>query len=203
MRAAAEEPEGIRYRPDFVTTAEEQALLGWIDGLELSAVVMHGQAARRTVRHYGVEYDYEARGRLTPGDPLPEELLWLRDRAAAFAELPPDELVQALVTRYPPGAPIGWHRDAPQFGATIVGVSLGASSRMRFQRGTGEDRRVWELALEPRSAYVLAGPARSSWQHSIPAVRELRHSVTFRTLRVRVRRAGESRSQGGTSARTS
>ena len=31
--------------------------------------------------------------------------------------------------------------------------------------------------------YMLAGPAHSSWQHSIPATRALRWSVTFRTLR--------------------
>jgi alkylated DNA repair protein (DNA oxidative demethylase) len=42
---------------------------------------------------------------------------------------------------------------------------------------------VWELTLEPRSGYVLAGEARRSWQHSIPPAKELRYSITFRTLR--------------------
>jgi alkylated DNA repair dioxygenase AlkB len=94
----------------------------------------------------------------------------------------PDGLAQILVTRYPPGAPIGWHRDAPMFGL-VVGVSLGSASRMRFQRGKGEERRTWELELAPRSAYVLAGQARWTWQHSVPPVKKLRYSVTFRTLR--------------------
>ena len=76
----------------------------------------------------------------------------------------------------------GWHRDAPAFG-TVVGVSLAGSSRLRFQRGKGDDRRVWELLLEPRSGYVLAGKARTAWQHSIPPTKELRYSITFRTLR--------------------
>jgi DNA oxidative demethylase len=94
----------------------------------------------------------------------------------------PGDLVEILVQRYPPGSTIGWHRDAPAFG-TVVGISLGGSSRLRFQRGKGEARRVFEVTLEPRSGYVLAGPARTSWQHSIPPTKELRYSITFRTLR--------------------
>jgi DNA oxidative demethylase len=93
-----------------------------------------------------------------------------------------DDLVEALVQRYPVGATIGWHRDAPAFGV-VVGLSLAAASRLRFQRGKGDDRRVYELGLEPRSGYVLAGEARNAWQHSIRPARELRYSITFRTLR--------------------
>jgi alkylated DNA repair dioxygenase AlkB len=44
---------------------------------------------------------------------------------------------------------------------------------------------VWEVTLEPRSGYVLAGDARRSWEHSIPPTKELRYSITFRTLRER------------------
>jgi alkylated DNA repair dioxygenase AlkB len=62
-------------------------------------------------------------------------------------------------------------------------VSLASPARMRFQRGKGESREVTEVLLEPGSAYVLAGKARWSWQHSIPPVKEDRYSITFRTLR--------------------
>jgi DNA oxidative demethylase len=88
-----------------------------------------------------------------------------------------------LVSRNPPGVTIGWHRDAPVFGAKVVGVSLASACRMRFQRGKGDARQVAEPALEPRSAYVLAGAARFAWQHSIPPTKALRRSVTFRTLK--------------------
>ena len=54
---------------------------------------------------------------------------------------------------------------------------------MRFQRRVRDQRRVYEAELAPRSAYLLAGRARSVWQHSIPPVPALRYSVTFRTLR--------------------
>ena len=93
------------------------------------------------------------------------------------------DLVQILVSRYPEGAGIGWHRDAPMFGASVVGVSLLSPCRMRFQRRSGELRRVYDLELEPRSAYVLGGAARSAWQHSIPPTKGLRYSITFRTLK--------------------
>lgn len=64
----------------------------------------------------------------------------------------------------------------------VVGVSLGSGCVMRFQRRTSTARQVHSLELAPRSAYVLRGPARTSWQHSIPRTYGLRYSVTFRTL---------------------
>lgn len=187
---AAEPPQGLVYRPDFITEDEERGLLAALDEIEFRAVTMRGQTARRTVRHYGYDYDYESWGKLVPADPLPASLTWLRDRCARFAELAPEELVQTLVSRYPPGAPIGWHRDAPMFGPKVVGVSLLSSCRMRFQRQVAGTRTVYELELAPRSAYVLGGEARTRWQHSIPPTKALRYSITFRTLKNRSRPAG-------------
>jgi alkylated DNA repair dioxygenase AlkB len=185
--ASVEEPAGLVYRPEFVTPGEESELLAFLGRLDFHEVVMHGQAARRTVRHYGLDYAYESRT-ATPGEPLPDALVPLRDRSAGLAAIEPDALAEALVTRYPPGAGIGWHRDAPMFGAPVVGVSLGSACRMRFQRAVGGVRRTFALDLEPRSAYVLGGAARWAWQHSIPATNGLRYSVTFRTLREGKRR---------------
>ena len=174
--------EGLVYRQDFITPDEERQLLGQFKAIEFRPVVMRGQTARRTVRHYGLDYDYES-GELVPADPLPEPMLWLRDRCAELMERDPADLVQVLVSRYPPGSGIGWHRDAPMFGSKIAGVSLGAPSRMRFQRTVKNERSTDAIELAPRSAYLLTGKARWSWQHSIPATEKLRHSVTFRTLR--------------------
>jgi DNA oxidative demethylase len=182
-RAPVEEPKGIAYRPELLPVEEEAALLREFESLRFDPIVLHGQAAKRTGRHYGLGYDYESRTP-QPGEPVPDWLLPVRARAAELAGHAPEELVEILVQHYPPGATIGWHRDAPAFG-TVIGVSLGGSCRLRFQRGTGERRRVWEIALDPRSGYVLAGEARRSWQHSIPPTKELRYSITFRTLRRR------------------
>ena len=188
----AEAPEGLLYRPEFLDEDEdeERALLALVDDLDFQEVRMHGVAARRTVAHLGYRYDYES-WRLVPAEPLPAPLVALRDRCAALAEVPPTELAQALVTRYPPGATIGWHRDAPVFGPQVVGVSLLSDCRMLFRREAAGGRRMYRHELGRRSAYVLRGPARSSWQHSIPATPGLRYSVTFRTLRSS--RAGLSR----------
>ena len=143
---------------------------------------MRGQTALRTVRHFGIDYDYES-GELVSTDPLPAPMLWLRDRCAALMERDPVDLAQVLISRYPPGAGIGWHRDAPMCGSRIAGVSLLGPCRMRFQRTVGGERSVAAIELAPRSAYLLAGKARWSWQHSIPATKNLRYSVTFRTLK--------------------
>jgi alkylated DNA repair protein (DNA oxidative demethylase) len=180
-RAPSEEPQGLDYRPDLLTEAEEAALLAVLEELRFDAIVLHGQPARRTARHYGLDYDYEARTPL-PGEPVPDWLLPVRERAAELSDHAPEELVEVLVQRYPPGSTIGWHRDAPAFGI-VVGFSLGGTARLRFQRGKAEARRIWEVELARRSGYVLAGEARRSWQHSIPPTKELRYSITFRTLR--------------------
>ena len=122
--------------------------------------------------------------RITPGPALPGFLEPLRERAAALAGVEPASLAEALLTEYSPGAGIGWHRDAPQFGV-VVGISLLSACRMRFRRGTGPAREARAVMLASRSAYVLTGEARQQWQHSIPPTPALRYSVTFRTLRQR------------------
>lgn len=182
MRGVVEEPQGLRYHADLLTEPEERSLLAELERTDFREVQMHGQVARRTVRHYGFDYGYESWD-LVSADPVPEPIEPVRERCAALVGVPTDALAQTLVTRYPPGSTIGWHRDAMVFGGVVVGVSLAGACVMRFQRRVGEERRVFELQLAPRSAYVLAGAARMTWQHSIPAVPELRYSITFRTLR--------------------
>ena len=183
MRGVVEEPAGLVYRPELLAADEETGLLELLAGLETEPVVMHGVASRRRVRHFGVGYDFDS-WQVAPTEPIPEPLLGLRDRAAGLAGVEPPSFVEALVTLYPPGASIGWHRDASAFGRVVVGVSLGSDAVMRFQRrAAGGERRVFEQPLERRSAYVLSGAARSAWQHSVPPVKEARWSVTFRQLR--------------------
>ncbi len=96
--------------------------------------------------------------------------------------MPSADLQHALITEYSPGAAIGWHRDKAVFGE-VVGISLPASCRFRLRRKRGEHWERVNIVAEPRSAYLLSGPARTEWEHSIAAVEELRYSVTFRTFK--------------------
>jgi alkylated DNA repair dioxygenase AlkB len=174
-------PEGLLYRPEFLTLGEERRLLDDISRVYFQPVRMHGVVARRRVVHYGLIYGYDS-WRLAPGPPIPEFLETLQDRCAEWMGLTPEALQEVLLTEYTPGASIGWHRDAPMFGA-IIGVSLGAPCRMRFRSGEGTDKRGTQLVLEPRSVYALTGAVREGWQHHIPPTKDLRYSVTFRTIR--------------------
>jgi alkylated DNA repair dioxygenase AlkB len=174
-------PPGLLYRPDVLDPALAAALLAALPALPVQPFAFHGFEGRRRVASFGWRYDFSA-ARLQRAGPLPAFLLPARAAAAALAGLPADRFVHALVTEYAPGAAIGWHRDRPDF-ATVVGLSLGAPCRLRLRRrrpGGGWDRAA--LALAPRSGYVLDGPARHEWEHSIPPVDALRYSLTFRTL---------------------
>lgn len=173
--------EGLRFDPRFITPDDESTLLGCIRSLEFHEMKMRGVVARRRVIHYGVKYSFET-FRASPGPPIPEFLLPLRAKAAAFAGVEGQDVAEALITEYPPGATIGWHRDAAPFDI-VIGISLLSACRLRFRRGKVRAWETAEVLLPPRSAYVLDGPARREWEHSIPAVSELRYSVTFRTLR--------------------
>ena len=181
-----ETPAGFSYHSDFLAVAEERDVLAGVASLEFYDVKMRGQVARRRTTHFGWTYGYET-WRIEPGPPIPDFLLALRGRAGGIGGVPGNELVEVLVTHYPPGAGIGWHRDAPMFGV-VVGVSLASACRFRFQRGKGDERRTAVAQLEPRSAYVLDGQARWQWQHSIPPAKTERYSVTYRTLRRSPRR---------------
>ena len=88
---------------------------------------------------------------------------------------------RSSINQYQPGAGIGWHRDKAEFDE-VPAVSLLAPCNLRFRRESGETWERASLTVEPRSAYLLSGPARSVWQHSIPALDRLRYSITLRTL---------------------
>jgi alkylated DNA repair dioxygenase AlkB len=176
-------PTGFSYRPEFLSPPEEQELLQRAQQLDFGEVKIRGVTARRRVAHFGWLYHYESR-LIEPGPPVPEFLLPLRSRIAELAQVKPENLCEVLVTEYPAGAGIGWHRDAPAFGL-VVAVSLLGSCRLRLRREKAALRRMASLTLAPRSAYMLNGVARWVWQHSIAPTRMPRYSITFRTLRSR------------------
>lgn len=174
-------PDGFRYRPRLLEEAEEGALVAEIERLPFKEFEFHGFSGKRRVMSFGWRYDFNE-AKLSPAAPIPEFLLPVRREAACFAGADEAAFEQILVTEYQPGAAIGWHKDRAVF-ADVVGVSLLAECRFRFRRKAGAGWERASLSLSPRSAYLLSGQARVEWEHSIPAVEQLRYSLTFRNFR--------------------
>jgi alkylated DNA repair dioxygenase AlkB len=175
-------PEGFRYRSELIAPADEDKLIARVRELPFRDFEFHGYTGKRRVVSFGWHYDFSGR-RLQKADNIPRFLLALRRVAASFGEMEPDALQHVLVTEYGPGAGIGWHRDKAVFGQ-VVGVSLLSPCMFRMRRAVSKNK--WDrsnLVTEPRSAYLLSGPARSEWEHSIPQMDALRYSITFRNVR--------------------
>ncbi|MEA3192932.1 MAG: hypothetical protein QOD26_1265 [Betaproteobacteria bacterium] len=163
-------PDGLVYEPEFISAAEEAALLEAVRALPLEAARYRQFTAKRRVAIF---------------DAPPAFLVPLRDQLATWMELPAAELAYTLINEYRPGTALGWHRDSPEY-ESVAGVSLGTACRLRFrpwppQKGRARD--TLELQVTPRSAYLMRGAVRWRWQHSVPAVKELRYSITFRSSR--------------------
>lgn len=174
-------PEGFAYRTDFLSPDEEGVIAAELARLPFEPFQFRGYEARRRVVSFGYRYDFNS-ARLEAAEPIPAWLQPARERAEAFAGVAPGGLQQLLINEYLPGAPIGWHRDRPQF-ERVVGISVLAPCVFRLRRrvGAGFERR--SLTLAPRSVYLISGEAREQWEHSIPPVAEHRYSITFRSFR--------------------
>lgn len=180
LEAPAGVISGLELAGDFLSEAEELDLIARIDGTDLSPFKFQQWEGKRQTASFGWRYDFTT-GKIGVAAAFPDWLLPIRDRAAHFADLAPEALVQALLIRYDAGAGIGWHKDRPVF-EHVVGISLGNCALMRFRRRTprGFDRAKTELA--PRSIYRLSGEVRHLWEHSIAPMEVPRWSITFRSL---------------------
>ena len=174
-------PDGFRYAPDVIAPAAEAAVVERVRALQFREFEFHGYTGKRRVVSFGWRYDFADRV-LHKADDMPPFLLALREDAARFAGMAPARLQHVLVTEYAAGAGIGWHRDKGVFGE-VVGISLLAPCTFRLRRKSGDTWDRVSITAEPRSAYLLSGPSRTEWEHSIPAVDALRYSITYRNLR--------------------
>jgi alkylated DNA repair dioxygenase AlkB len=174
-------PAGFRYQAEFIDQVEERRLVQELRRLDFAPFEFHGFAGKRRVLSFGWRYDFNTGG-LEKTKDIPAFLIKVRDAAALFSGLHPLRLQQALLTEYPQGAPIGWHKDRFTFGE-VIGISLLSACTLRFRKRIGAQWLRSSIVLEPRSAYLLRGPSRIEWEHSIPAVASLRYSITFRTMR--------------------
>jgi alkylated DNA repair dioxygenase AlkB len=174
-------PEGFRYKPEVLSRETEASLLDNIRSLPFKEFQFHGYTGKRRVVSYGWQYDFDT-AKLRQTEDIPDFLLPVREIAALFAQVDPTELHHVLVTEYSPGSAIGWHRDKDVFG-DVIGISLLSSCNFRLRRKVGTTWERASIVAEPRSAYLMRGPSRTQWEHSIPAVDSLRYSITLRNFR--------------------
>ncbi|MFS0771172.1 alpha-ketoglutarate-dependent dioxygenase AlkB [Sphingomonas sp. 1P08PE] len=171
---------GLSTRANLIDAGEEQMVIARIDASDLTPFRFQGWTGKRLTASFGWSYDFEV-GRPVEAPPIPDWLRPFRDRAAGFANLDPENLIQALLIRYDPGAGIGWHRDRPIYGH-VLGISLGEPAILRFRRRRAGGFERASVALDPRAAYHMTGAARHDWEHSIVEMERPRWSITFRSL---------------------
>ena len=177
---------GLSHRTGVVADDRLSAIAAAIDAAPLTPFRFQQWTGLRLTASYGWHYDFE-RGQVALAEPMPDWLLAVRAAAADFAGVPAEALVQALLTRYDPGAGIGWHRDRPVF-EHVVGVSIGAPATLRFRRRTANGFDRFALPLAAGDAYHMTGAARWDWEHGIAAMAATRWSITFRSLTQRFAR---------------
>lgn len=176
---------GFSYNPDFLNENEEMDLYKEISKIELQTFTFHGFAANRRVASFGYDYSFE-KGSLSKGKNIPPIFDFLIEKVSTHVSVKRDEFAELLVTEYPVGSVINWHRDAPAFDL-IAGISLMADCTFRlrpFDKAIQNRASVISVPVKRRSLYIIKGVARSNWQHSITPVKQTRYSVTLRTLKL-------------------
>jgi len=176
-------PPGFSCVPDFLSEPEENILLNSISKFDLRPMIFQGFEAKRKVISFGYDYSFDRRA-LSKGKPIPPDFQWLLEKTAAQLNIEND-FAELLITEYPPGAVINWHRDAPPFDI-IAGISLLSECIFRFRpfdKKKQNRKSIISYLLPKRSLYFIQGESREEWQHSILPVNSIRYSVTLRTLR--------------------
>lgn len=177
-------PSGFVYKEGFINHEEEQQLVRFMNTVQLRPLMFQGFEAKRKVASFGYDYNFEHK-ELSKGEAIPNEIKWLIAKVSTELSIPEENFVEVLFTEYPVGSVINWHRDAPPFDI-IVGISLLSDCifKLRPHDKTKQSRKATvSLDVRRRSMYVISGESRSQWQHSTAPVKQIRFSITLRTLK--------------------
>ena len=177
-------PSGFIYKPGFLDQEEEEVLLKAIKNLELHNMIFQGYEAKRKTASFGYDWSFDKRV-LTKGKQIPYDFNWLVEKVAAELKISKENIAELLVTEYPEGSVINWHRDAPPFDI-IIGLSLQAGCIFKFRpydKSLQNRKSIRSFNIEPRSMYIMSGESRSDWEHSIAPLKSVRYSITLRTLK--------------------
>jgi alkylated DNA repair dioxygenase AlkB len=177
-------PPGFVYEENFLTNEEEKNLLNLISTIELHKMIFQGFEAKRKTASFGYDYNFDKRT-ISKGKPIPVAFMPLIEKVGHKFSINPKGFSELLLTEYPIGSVINWHRDAPPF-ETIAGISLIADCTFRLrphEKARQSRSSIISFPVRRRSLYVMKGEARTDWQHSIAPVNEIRFSITLRTLK--------------------
>lgn len=177
-------PPGFSYFPGFISVEEEKELIREIEKTSLHPLIFQGYEAKRKVESFGYDWDFQHR-KLSKGKPIPDGFIHLIKKVASHLSLKEENIGEMLLTEYPVGSVINWHRDAPPFDI-ILGISLNSDCKFRFRpydKAKQHRKNLLAIPLERRSLYKMSGESRTEWEHSIPAVKEIRYSITLRTMK--------------------
>lgn len=179
-------PGGFRHYPEIISQAEETELITEISKDQLQTFNLQGFKAKRKVANFGYDGNFQSRT-LTPGRTVRASPRLLIEKVAGQLQLTPEEFEEVLLTEYPAGLVINWHRDAPTFDL-IAGVSLLSDCTFRLRphdKNKQARSSVISIPVKSRSLYVLQGISRTDWQQSISPFKNRRLSVALRTMRHR------------------
>jgi alkylated DNA repair dioxygenase AlkB len=177
-------PPGFIYEENFISRQQETDLVKLVEQMELKNLAFQGYQAKRKVASFGFDWSFDSR-RLTKGKDIPFEFSSIVGQVSDYLNVSSADLAEVLVTEYPAGSVINWHRDAPPFDM-IVGLSLLSDCLFKlrpYDKSKQLRKNALSVPVKPRSLYVLKGPCRSDWEHSIAPVKSKRYSITFRTLK--------------------
>lgn len=177
-------PPGFLYKEDFITCEEEERILQLVAKTELHPMLFHGYEAKRKVASYGYDWSFEKKI-LTKGEAIPQQYSFLIEKVKDQLHLSQESIVELLITEYPVGSVINWHRDAPPFDL-IAGISLLSDCTFKlrpYDKARQNRNSTVSLNVKRRSFYAMEGAARNEWEHSIAPVKQLRYSITLRTLK--------------------
>ncbi len=177
-------PAGFYYISEFLSESEEVYLVNTISSIGLHTFHFQGYEAKRKVASFGYDWSFDKRT-LSKGQNIPPVLNPLIDKVAKYLTVTPDDFKEVLLTEYPVGSVINWHRDAPPFDI-IAGISLLTDCVFKLRPHDKKKQArssVISLPVSRRSLYIMRGESRTEWQHSIAPVKNIRYSITLRTLK--------------------
>lgn len=187
---------GLFYVEDFLSAEEHDNIISLLYNEQkdwwVYEEVSNGETMKRRNQQYGWKYNYATQDIAKADHEQPK---WVdpfgeRLKSLGIIQKMPEQMI---INEYLPGQGITPHTDKVHcFGDYVAAVNLGSGIVMNFTPRNKREE-VVEVYVRPRSVYVMTGPARFDYLHSIQSRemdvvngrtirRKKRVSVTLRTV---------------------